>query len=406
MNVGGESDDEEWFEDESHPIDWYVALINSIVTSSPNAGIALEERTRLKFAWDTFMPGGRCIFTSCQAPRETPRKFSCDGRYARHLVEYHRRIRPVFGCNDRKGQFLCRSAENETRPFRTLRRGLFVRHINDGQASHRLSVENALGIVHKLIAADQPKEDGGASATAGSSISKYYMTWESNGGDEANRARLHIMSEMFPAFHGMNPWYRSHYRAIMVARAAEHKKNGTKRAHSTDVRGSQKKQKPASSPAPTPKEVPKASEKSSSAASTGGQSRDSRSRAPKTSTSSASSTGMLAPAPVRPSGPTFSAVVSEEKSGVGFKPPPAPTREAPAASQGASSSGCWSDLAPYGSVSDSGHDGPGVPGARQGDAGRYWQPGCRPVRSGIPGGGQLLHVAFVAEVHSGLQIDS
>ena len=105
VNVGGESDEEEWFEDESHPIDWYVALINSIVTSSPNAGIALEERTRLKFAWDTFMPGGRCIFTSCQAPRETPRKFSCDGRYARHLVEYHRRIRPVFGCNDRKGQY-------------------------------------------------------------------------------------------------------------------------------------------------------------------------------------------------------------------------------------------------------------------------------------------------------------
>ena len=79
------------------------------------------------------------------------------------------------------------------------------------------------------------------------------MTWESNGGDEANQARLHIMNEMFPAFHGMNPWYRSHYRAIMVARAAEAKKNGTKRAHSTDVRGSQKKQKPASSPAPTSK---------------------------------------------------------------------------------------------------------------------------------------------------------
>ena len=283
------------------------------------------------------MPGGRCIFTSCQSPRETPRKFSEDGRYARHLVEYHRRIRPVFGCNDRKGQFLCRSASNETRPFRTLRRGLFVRHINDGQASHRLSVENALGIVHKLIAADQPKkEEGGASTTASSSISKYYMTWESNGGDEANQARLHIMNDMFPAFHGMNPWYRSHYRAIMVARAAEAKRNGTKRAHSTDVRGSQKKQKPASSPAPAPKEGPKASGKPSSTASTVGSLRT-------------LVVGPLRPAPrVHPppvrlcrqrlcrADQPFRPLCRMPQSGVGFKPPPAPTKGGATVSQGAS----------------------------------------------------------------------
>ena len=72
-------------------------------------------------------------------------------------------------------------------------------------------------------------------------------------------------------------------------------------------------------------------------------------------------TPLVHPPPVRwhrqrlwPSGPTFSAVVSEEQSGAGFKPPPAPTKEAPAASQGASASGCWSDLAPYGSVSIAG----------------------------------------------------
>ena len=59
-----------------------------------------------------------------------------------------------------KDSFCVDQLAMKPRPFRMLRRGLFVRHINDGQASHRLSVENVLGIVYKLIAADQPKEGG------------------------------------------------------------------------------------------------------------------------------------------------------------------------------------------------------------------------------------------------------
>ena len=34
---------------------------------------------------------------------------------------------------------------------------------------------------------------------------KYFMSWEGNVGEGVNPTRLHIMSEMFAAFHGMKP---------------------------------------------------------------------------------------------------------------------------------------------------------------------------------------------------------
>ena len=321
VNGEGESDDEEWFEDKVHPIDWYVNIINGIVSASSNSGVALEERTRLKFAWDTFMPGGRCIFTSCQRPRETPRRFSSDGRYARHLVEYHRAVRPVFGCNDRKGQLLCRSASNVTGPYRTLRRGLFVRHINDGNANHKLSVENALKVVHGLIVADKPRKQPEAGVatevlpdvTKGAS-QKYFMSWEGNVGEGVNPTRLHIMSEMFAAFHGMNPWYRSHYRRQQLAQAANREGGAAKRAHSTDTtRGNQKKAKAASSQKGSSKDD---SKRSSSTAPVG-KDRDSRSRETKPTTSTPSTVVSAPLADTRPAGPTCSAVVKETATGWG-----------------------------------------------------------------------------------------
>ena len=204
--VGPEgSDDEEWFEDVVHPIDWYVELLEFVTKASPNSGVPREERLRLGYAWATFNPGQSCVFSSCHDRSEsshpsTRRTFTTDGRYARHLVEFHRARRPRFGCLLRAGQTACRNDDGSTNTFNSLRRGLFVRHLRD--KPHQYSAGSAIKVVASAI---KHRQDFPEAAATG----KFYLNWENNGDEVQNPHRLHIESDRWAGFFGMNPAYRS-----------------------------------------------------------------------------------------------------------------------------------------------------------------------------------------------------
>ena len=223
------SDDEEWFEDDVHPIDWYVQLIEAVVSATDGSGIPVDERLRIGYAWSVFNPGNTCCFDGCAPAGTTPRRFATDGRYARHLVEQHRAIRPSFGCTLKKGQFPCTMVTGEPGgPFRCLRRGLMVRHLRDNHQPHRYSAETAMTVVKGLVAG---KKD--TSATGG----KFFMVWQDR--TKVNSRRLFIKDQkVWAAFLSRNPKYREVLRTKAVDRAkAKKQSEDKKRSHSVDSSG-------------------------------------------------------------------------------------------------------------------------------------------------------------------------
>ena len=204
------SDDEEWFEDDAHPIDWYVQLIEAVVSATESSGIPVDERLRIGYAWSIFNPGNTCCFDGCAPAGTTPRRFGSDGRYARHLVENHRAIRPLFGCTLKKGQVACTLVTGEPGgPFRCQRRGLMVRHLKDNSQPHRYSAETAIDIVRGLVTGRS-----GTAPTAG----KFYMVWQDR--TKVNPRRLFIKDQkVWAAFLSRNPKYREVMRAKAVDRA-------------------------------------------------------------------------------------------------------------------------------------------------------------------------------------------
>ena len=258
-----ESDDEEWLDDATHPIDWYVQLIREIVGASANSGVPLDERQRMTFAWECFNPGQSCCFTSCVEGDGGPRVFSTDARYARHLVEYHRALRPRFGCLKTSGQQMCTMPGHPTNQFNTLRRGLLVRHLRCDP--HRYECAKA---VTKVMELKEGAVVGG----------KYYFRMEGN--THGNPKRLHILQSKWPAFHGRFPDWKPTRSASQTRRAKQSKTvpatagsgaasaTGSKRDHSASSTAGQsdsKKQKavPKSaaterkSRSPTPKGPPR-----------------------------------------------------------------------------------------------------------------------------------------------------
>ena len=82
------SDDEDWMDDFSHPIDWYVSQIDEIC-DVPSPAYSKELRRKLKYAWKNYVPGDPCSFDRCQHRPKGARVWTSLPRYARHLVETH-----------------------------------------------------------------------------------------------------------------------------------------------------------------------------------------------------------------------------------------------------------------------------------------------------------------------------
>ena len=108
-----------------------------------------------------------------------------------------------------------------------------------------------------------------------------------------------------------------------------------------------------------------------------GQSRDSRSRAPKTCTSGESSTSTAVRAESLPAADQpFRPSCRIRRAVLGSNPHRLPPRKFLLRAQWASQGGAWSDLAPYGSVSVAGMQDLGFQEHCKRDAERNWEPGC------------------------------
>ena len=342
--VGTEgSDDEEWLEDEGHPIDWYVRLLETVIRASSNSGVAREERLRLSFAWNMFNPGGSCSFSSCEERGQPDRRtFATDGRFARHLIEHHRARRPRFGCLLVKGQKPCGGTDGGTNTFHTPRRGLFVRHLRlaTGGTAHKRSAADAIQIVADAV---RFREDNPEAMATG----KYYMNWEAN----HEPRRLYIRQTLWPAFMGMNPGYRSQSvsRGQNSARGrASGVRESQKRAHSVEPRAVKSPKKARSEEGSSP-------ERGSGRQAVRGSKRQSRDRSrdkSRTSTSVRSDSGQDQAAVELTTGPTFAAVVGGESSH-GRTPAPS-ARETLVCSDVSATH--WSDTVPFGNLSE-----PGLP---------------------------------------------
>ena len=300
----GGSDDEEWLQDEGHPIDWYVGKVMEVVGASVESSIAEEERLRIGFAWRIFNPGQECCFDGCSPPGAPERTYSSDGRYARHLVEHHRAVRPRFGCNTRQGNVPCTQVRGEksAKPFTTLRRGLLVRHLREGAPQpHRYGTVEAVRIVNALV----QSEEGGE--VDGRVVHKFWMVMENR--NDGNPRRLYIRKpDMWAAFHGANPTYR-------------HKRSGSRtrsRGGSTAGRGGRggASKRTCSVDSSTPRVQPKKPKAGEEVAPSGG--REARNRDPKATTSTV------------PDGRTYSNVVSGSMA--------APARPTPSAAAGSAGS--------------------------------------------------------------------
>ena len=90
QNPNGESDDEDWLEDDSHPIDWYVREIERVLESQ---GIInnTEVKAKLEYAWSYYVPGDPCPFSRCQGRTGGRGWVRCSSRarFARHLLDWY-----------------------------------------------------------------------------------------------------------------------------------------------------------------------------------------------------------------------------------------------------------------------------------------------------------------------------
>ena len=141
------SDDEDWMDDFSHPIDWYVGQIDEIC-DVPSPSYSKELRRKLKYAWKNYVPGDPCPFERCQHRPKGARIWTSLPRYARHLVETHLPKRPEFRCV-KEGPVNACHEWTDGLLFRTQRRGEMIRHLMEN-GMHNRSLKQALAMVQKV----------------------------------------------------------------------------------------------------------------------------------------------------------------------------------------------------------------------------------------------------------------
>ena len=144
------SDDEDWLDDQSHPIDWYVDEVNDII-DVPRPSIRKDLRRKLKYAWRSYVPKDPCAFLRCAAPykqTKKPKTWSTLARFARHLVEKHLPKQFFFHCVPGGSANAC-NAWSDGGMFRAQRRGDVVRHLMEN-GQHNRGLQSARTMVMKV----------------------------------------------------------------------------------------------------------------------------------------------------------------------------------------------------------------------------------------------------------------
>ena len=149
----GESDDEDWLEDDCHPIDWYVKELESVLASATILK-NVEVRTKLQYAWSYYVPGDPCPFIRCQVRTGDRRVVKCStrARFARHVLETHMTARLMIYCV--AGEPGTRDACNrwdDGEFHRCVRRGDHVRHLMRN-GMHQLPARRARELVNNCWA--------------------------------------------------------------------------------------------------------------------------------------------------------------------------------------------------------------------------------------------------------------
>ena len=149
----GESDDEDWLEDDSHPIDWYVRELESIL-ASPTILTSSEIKFKLQYAWNFYVPGDPCPFIRCQRPAKGKKVVKCStrARFARHVMENHMTAQLKIYCiaGEPGTANACR-AWTDGNFHRSLRRGEHVRHLMKN-GMHQLTAPRARELVNNCWA--------------------------------------------------------------------------------------------------------------------------------------------------------------------------------------------------------------------------------------------------------------
>ena len=173
VSKNGESDDEDWIDKRSHPIHWYLDLVNAaLVDTETYTEIELQN---LKTAWNAFASDSRCPFVIC----DKNKTFSTRPRFARHLVELHLKKRPSFGCIDSDFRGCPKLADGKR--FHSPRRGDLVRHL---ASQHQYGAPKACEYV--LTVFKYP--DRASRPHGGPNPQSIFFGWESN--DDPSQLKL------------------------------------------------------------------------------------------------------------------------------------------------------------------------------------------------------------------------
>ena len=145
---GGLSDDEDWMDDTTHPIEWYVTEFLSAIDSNLSS-LEAELRMKLTYAWSFYAPGDPCPFVRCRerSGGRAQLTFTTLARYARHLCEVHLPTQTYLYCVSIKGQNTACKAWTDGEYFRTNRRGDMVRHLMKN-GGHKRPLVTAVNLVY------------------------------------------------------------------------------------------------------------------------------------------------------------------------------------------------------------------------------------------------------------------
>ena len=158
----GLSDDEDWLQDEGHPIDWYVQELSWLIDTD-NTTLERELRMKLNYAWRMYAPEDPCPFIRCQERSGDRPAVTCAtmARFARHLVETHLPNRMTIYCvsGGPNSSNACRPW-NDGEFHRHVRRGEVVRHLMKN-GIHNLPLTRALTLVNQVWTAQEGKVSAG-----------------------------------------------------------------------------------------------------------------------------------------------------------------------------------------------------------------------------------------------------
>ena len=145
----GLSDDEDWFDDDSHPIEWYRRELLSMITEE-SLTLGQEIKIKVTYAWNLYAPGDPCPYVRCvdRTGGRAPLTFSTMDRFARHVLETHLPCKMALYCipgdNPRVKNACHGWTDGELN--RCFRRGDLVRHLMKNGQGHNSGLLKAVRI--------------------------------------------------------------------------------------------------------------------------------------------------------------------------------------------------------------------------------------------------------------------